>query len=454
VRAITLTRDALRPPFPTPGSMSRALLLAGALWQRTRTLPNPFSPPRTSLVLWLPQLKGVFAMKRRIAVLLLVVLLVGVIPARAQGPAVNLTEGCVDHYAPGVDYFPAKVSVDYAGNFTVEYHDHYKTVTITTPYAGGDAVQYVVVQCGTPAPADVGNATVIEAPAGRLITLSTSYLPFVEALGLLDQLVGHDKFAYVSNPAVRARIDAGQLVEVGEGAAVNVERVLELEPSLILASSSGMVDFDAHPVLQQAGLPVVLTGEHMEPTPLGRAEWVKFVALFYNREAQANEVFDRVAAEYQALVALAAGVKERPRVFLDSPWQGTWYMAGGQSFTARLLADAGAAYVYADDASTGSLTLDFESVLDRAGDADFWVNANGFWLSLDDALAADERFAEFQAFQDGNVWTNNLRLNEFGGNDYYETGPAYPQLILADLIAIFHPDLLPEHEFTFYRHLE
>ncbi len=396
---------------------------------------------------------------RRLLIILLLAslwatLLPAVAPVAAQAPETNVTVGCVDSYDPEVDYFPEKTTIEYADNLTVEYFNNYKVITINQTWPGAEPVQYVLVQCGTPAPEGFDNATVLDVPASTLVTMATTFLPFVVDLGLLDNLVGHDNFSYVSNEAVRARIDAGELTEVGEGAGVSVEVVLDLDPSLILASSSGMIEYDAHPALVEAGLPVALTGDWMEATPLGRAEWIKFVALFYNREAEANRLFTTIAEDYQALVGLAAQADERPTVFTGSPWQGTWYVPGGQSFSARLLADAGADYLWANDESTGSLFLDFEAVFDRAADADIWVNAGGFWFSLEDALAEDERFAEFAAFQNGQVWSYNLRLNEFGGNDFFESGIANPNLVLGDLIAIFHPDLLPDHQFVYYRQLQ
>lgn len=176
--------------------------------------------------------------------------------------------------------------------------------------------------------------------------------------------------------------------------------------------------------------------------------------MFFNLEAEGETLFDDIAAQYNELTAMTADLEERPTVFTNTPYDGTWYMPGGNSFVAKLLADAGADYLWSDDESTGSLYLDFETVFERAADADFWVNAGGFWFSLDDALAEDERFEQFAAFQNGNVWSNNLALNEFGGNDYWEGGVANPQLVLADLIAIFHPDLLPDHQFVYYQQLK
>ena len=392
--------------------------------------------------------------------LLLVVLLcmsliaISVPPTMAQGPETNITTGCVEDYDPSVDYFPNKATVQISKGFTVEYFNNYKTVTISQPWEGADPVTYVLVQCGTPAPEDVGDADVIEVPGTTLVSMSTTYLPFIVELGLLDNLVGLDEATFVSTKAVREKFDAGELTEIGSASAVNVEVALDLEPGLIMTYGSGFPDYDAFPALVEAGLPVVLNAEHMETSPLGRAEWLKFIALFYNLEADGEALFNDIAMQYDDLVALAAGVEDRPTVFNNSPWEGTWYMSGGKSYVAEFLADAGADYLWADDESTGSLYLDFETVFEIAADADVWVNADSYWFSLDDARAADERFENFAAFQNGNVWSNNLAVNEFGGNDYWEGGVANPHLVLADLIAIFHPELLPDHEFVYYQQLQ
>lgn len=389
-----------------------------------------------------------------LSVLLILGLTAAIAPVAAQEPPTNITAGCAESYDPAADYFPQKAAVEYAENFSVEYFANYKLVTVNETWRGSEPVRYVLVQCGTPTPDGVDADAVIEVPATSLVTMATTYLPFVVELGLLDHLVGHDEFDYVTTPDVRALIDAGELVEVGEGAGVSVETVLDLEPSLILTSGSDQTAYNAHPALIAAGLPVVLTGDLMEKTPLGRAEWVKFVALFYNAEEKAEGVFGNIVEDYQALASLVAAVEERPTVFVDAPWQGTWYMAGGGSYTARLLADAGADYLWADDESSGSLTLSFEAVLERAADADYWVNAGGYWMSKADMLATDERFGEFAAVQNDRAWSNNLYLNDFGGNYYYEGGIAHPDWILADLVAIFHPELLPDHEMMFYRQLK
>jgi iron complex transport system substrate-binding protein len=368
-------------------------------------------------------------------------------------PATNLTEGCVDAFDPNVDYFPEKISLTHTTGFRVEYHNSYKVITVATPWPGaGEAQQYVLVQCGASEPTGFDAAQIIEVPVQQIATMSTSYLPFLDMYGLLDRLVAVDDVTYVNNPAVLAMAEAGTLVQIGYGAGVNVEQILDLAPDLVMTYGSGSPEYDAHPVLLNAGLKVAVNAEWLETSPLGRAEWGKFIALFFNKEATAESTFADTVARYEDLKAKAAAA-EKPTVLTDSEYQGSWYVAGGRSFTAQLLADAGAAYLWADDESTGSIPVAFEAVFDKAAAADFWLNV-GFVNSLEEMKAADERYTDFAAFQKGNVWNNNKRQNANGGNDYYESAVAQPDAVLADLIAIFHPELMPEHAFVYYQRLQ
>lgn len=386
---------------------------------------------------------------------LLLCFLVLAVPTAAQDSPANLTDGCVTEYDPAVDYFPDKAEFEYATGVEVEYFNNYKLVTVLQPWPGADtSFQYVLVQCGTPAPADYPDAQLVEVPIERIISMSTTFLPPLDNLGVADTLVGVDETDFVSTASVRERIDSGEVVEVGGGAGVNVELTLDLEPDVVMTDSFGSPEYDEHPKLLEAGLTVVMNADWVETEPLGWAEWVKFMALFYNQEAQANALFDDVEANYNELLALTADVTERPTVMTGVQYEGIWYTSGGDSYMAQLLRDAGADYLWSDDTTTGSLSLDLESVLERAAGADYWVNANQFWFSLDDIAAEDERYTEFAPYQNRTVYANNARLNEFGGNDYYESGAANPDLILADLISIFHPELLPDHELMFYQQLQ
>lgn len=390
---------------------------------------------------------------RLIVVLTLIFAFVFAQPSAAQ--QANLLDACVTNYDSALDYFPDKVTVDQAEGFTVEYHNNYKRVTLNTPWQdAGEPLQYILVQCGTPAP-EIADATVIQIPAKTLVSMSTSFLPHLTTQGLLDRVIAIDTALYTNNQAVLEGVQSGSIAEVGGGGSggdPNIEKLIDLQPDLIMTQRFSSAD-TGYPVIQQAGLPVVINADFLDTSPLGVAEWGKFIALFFNTEATAEKTFAEVQARYEALARQAAQQENHPTVFAGTPYDGTWYMPGGQSYLAQLLADSGAAYLWAEDTSTGSLFLDFETVLDTAAEADYWVNVNQFWGSLKDAEAEDSRYTEFAAFKAGQIYTNNARLNSNGGSDYYEAGYANPDVILADLIMIFHPGLLSDHSLYFYQQL-
>lgn len=370
--------------------------------------------------------------------------------AGAQPAIGNLVSGCVENYDPQVDYFPVKMEIVNAAGFELEYFNNYKLIRVIDPWIGADTVfTYLLVQCGTPAPDLEIEAQVIEVPVMRAIPMSTTYIPNFVDLGLVDRIVATDENDYVYSPEVTALVEASEISEIGGSSFVNVELAIDLEPDVIFTYGSGSPEYDAHPALIDAGLNTALNGDYMEATPLGRAEWIKFTAAFFNAEAAANAVYDAQVEAYNALVELAQGAEQRPTVLVNAMYSGTWYIAGGQSFIAQMINDAGGDYLFADEPSSGGVPYAFESVLDRAQDADIWLNPN-YWLSLADGLAEDERYAEFDAFEAGRVFNSVARFNATGGNDYFERGAAHPELVLADLIAIFHPDLLPDHEFNYF----
>lgn len=332
------------------------------------------------------------------------------------------------------------ITVDYAGGFTVELHDTYKVVYVTRPWPGAtNGFTYVLVQRGTKAPDGYPNAETITVPVRSAVTMSTTFLPPLTKLGVLDSLVGHDQTDYIYSPEVRRLVKEGKVKEVGNGSSLNVELLLKLSPDVIFVNSYGG-QYDVQPKLSELGLPVVVLGDWVENTPLGTAEWIKFISLFYNREATASEVFDGIVKRYDALKRLAATADSRPTVLVNAPYQGQWTVPGGGSYVATLVHDAGGDYLWSDNDKAGSLFLDFESVYARAHDADFWINT-GTWSSLHDGLVQDPRFAQFTAFEKGNVYNNNARTSATGGIDYYESGTSNPDVALRDLILIFHPEM-------------
>jgi iron complex transport system substrate-binding protein len=345
------------------------------------------------------------------------------------------------------------LSLSYARGFHVAEWAGCKLVTVRPAWKdGGVGFRYLLVPQGRTAPSNYPPAQVIYVPVRRVVSLSTTYLAYMDAAGWTDRLVGLGGGKYANTPSVRQRVETDQIKEVGDFTKLNIEILMDLSPDLILTSASGSV-YDVHPKLLEAGLPTVLVIDHLEAHPLARLEWIKFLALFFDTLSHAETLFDVTAKRYTDLVQKAMQVSIRPKVITGAPFQGQWWVAKGQSFVAQFIRDAGGDYFWSHLPGVGSLPMDVEAVYEQALEADVWLNT-GNWRRTDDALSADPRFAAIKALRQNRVYNNNRRLNYYGGNDYWESGMLNPDIVLADLITIFHHHLLPGHELVYYRQLE
>lgn len=338
-------------------------------------------------------------------------------------------------------------------NFQIEQKNGYKILTVSKLWPGANATRtYVLYPRGSQTPAGVKADLFIQVPVQRVVLYSTTYIPAIEAIGALDTVVGVDNASYVYSPALRARIGAGKVVETTKNWMPDIERLIALKPDVVFNFGIGN-EWDTFPKMQEAGLPVVLLGEWNEQDPVARAQWAVFIAAFFNKETQAQERVNAISRAYNTLKTLAAGSAPRPRVLVNGPFQGIWAVSGGQSYMARLIADAGGDYLWADNKESGGLNLSVEAVFERAFKADVWLNPVYGANRLADVRGLDPRFSTLPVLKKGQVWTNELRMSPGGGSDYFESAVMNPNLVLEDMITIFHPELLANHTFIYYKKL-
>ncbi len=344
------------------------------------------------------------------------------------------------------------VDVAYATGFRLLEGDGYKVAEVTRAFPGAtDTLRYLLVPRGADVPVGYPGATLVQTPVQRVAALSTTHLAMLDRLELADRVVGVADAEMVYAPAIRARLAAGAAQAVGEGEALDTEALAVLRPDLVMLSSLGGTG-QAAQMLQQAGIPIVYNGDWAETTPLGRAEWLRFVAAFFDADSVAAAQVDALARRYARLAEIGRAATPKPAVFVGSDFRGTWYAPGGGSYMATLIADAGGSYLWADTPETGSLSLGTEAVFARAQHADVWLNP-GIWRTLADGQAQDTRYALFDAFVAGNVYNYDRRQSPGGGYDFFETGVVEPDVLLADLIRILHPSALPDHTLVYYRRL-
>jgi len=330
--------------------------------------------------------------------------------------------------------------------------DHLMTVTITDAWPEAPPLTYALVPRGVPAPDAERFAAVIPVPVERLVSLSTTVIPHLRDLGMIDRLVAVDRGDYIYDNEVRRRIESGTILEVGTGESLNIEKIIAVRPDLVLTSAMGPDDLTLRR-LAAVGVPVLVLADWREADPLGRAEWIRLVGALFDRGNASVELFDRRAERYRAIAARVEQIPpgERPTILVNAPWQGTWPVPAGDSYVARLFEDGGGRYLWRDRSGTGSVFLDVESVMERGGDADFWFNLNFGWKERTDITDADPRLAVFSAFQAGNVYHYTRRVRPWGANDYWESGAARPDLVLSDIVRILHPSVLPDHDPVYYR---
>ena len=377
------------------------------------------------------------------------------IVAAAQAPVrrgTNVIAGCIDRFDPAADYFPDKVAIEDAATFIVEYRRSYKVVTVKEAYVGGPSERYVLLQCGAPAPAlagDLAAAQIVPVPITSLFVFSTTHLSLLAELGRMDVLTGVTRRNVVMDDQAEARIRAGKVVEFAKvGLVIDVERVVTAKPSLLMAGATSSPTLR---IIKAGGVPVVADTEWLEPTALGRAEWVKYMALFLNDERKAQTLYSSTKGRYHSLSAraLALPLSEHPLVMTGRSTRGLFTIAGGRSYVAALIKDAGGRYAWADNTAVASASIDLEAQVQRAASADVWINGGG-WASLAAMLDDEPRYVAFKAYRQGQVWTYERRQQASGANDYWSRGATHPDLLLADLIRIFHPQLTPEHAFQWY----
>lgn len=297
-----------------------------------------------------------------------------------------------------------------------------------------------------------GNEDFLPLAPSSVVSVSTTYLSYIRALNKLNTLSGVSNPELIYNPEIRKKFRDGGIIDIGHDQSPDYEKLIELAPDLIFHYNFGPSTQATIERLTGLGLEVVTVSEFRETNPLGKAEWIKFFGAVYNEMELANELFDEIEAKYLLLLNSSMEFAP-PLVFSGLPWKGEWYQPGGASFQAQLFKDAGGNYIWSDNKHVSGISVDRESVFDKALAADIWIHPSDK-MKLSEIAREDKRFVQFRSFQNGLVYNNNKRINKNGGNDYWESGPLHPDLILLDLMAIFHPEAFPDHELFYYQKLE
>ena len=343
--------------------------------------------------------------------------------------------------------------IKYAKSFNIKNHSDYKEIEVTSAWPNSkETFKYILIKDGQTIPEHDSNTLVIKIPVKKVVVMSTTNIPALEYLNVEDRLVGFPNTDYISSKKTRQLIETGKIRDLNNDIEINMELLLDLNPELVIGFSVNGNDKSLNKI-GKFGIPVVLDGAWTEPHPLGRSEWIKFIAAFFDKDEEANILFNRIEADYLEAKALAKKTKIIPTIISGSLFKDVWNIPGGRSFVAKYLEDANTDYLWKNDQSTGSLQLNFENVLEKGQNADLWIGAGSF-KNKSDMLSKHKGYNYFEAFKNNKTYTYTNKIGPKGGLLYYELGPLRPDLILKDIIKIAHPELLTEYESFFFKPLE
>lgn len=247
-------------------------------------------------------------------------------------------------------------------------------------------------------------------------------------------------------------MESGEVVDVGYGRNLNYELIVNQHPEIVMVYGIGSEVTTYSRKLEELGIPVIMVAEYLEESPLGKAEWIKFIGALFEKEKKAEEIFNKTEQSYLELKKLVAQKTDKPKVLVGSPYKDSWWVPGANSYLANLIADAGGDYLGKNNSSHESYVISFENALAWGNKADVWINMSNL-SSRQEILSTDERFKNFRVFREGKIYNNIKRLSEHGGNDFWESGTVHPDLVLRDLIAIFYPHLI-NNEMIYYQEIK
>ena len=324
-------------------------------------------------------------------------------------------------------------------------------ICVTNPWQSANNVETMlfIARAGEKAPSGF-RGQVLQGDAKRIVCMSSSHIAMLDAIGAVESVVGVSGKDFITNPYIVAHRHS--IADVGYDGNVNFELLVAQRPDIVLLYGvTGACSMQSK--LDELGIPYIYIGEYVEQDPLGKTEWLIALAEIVGCRERGIAYFSQVPQRYNHLKSMAAAATSpQPKVMLNTPYADSWFMPSSTSYLARLIADAGGDYIYKRNTSSHSLPIDLEQAALLTTEADIWLHVESV-SSLHDLRQQYPKFANMPCVQRGEIYNCDKRRVLGGGNDYWESGVVQPDIILRDLIKIFHPELVSE-AFVYYRKIE
>jgi iron complex transport system substrate-binding protein len=337
-------------------------------------------------------------------------------------------------------------NITYAKGFKIEHYVDYTKIVVRNPWDTTQTLEtYILIDRNKAIPKKLPQGSIVRVPVKRVATCSAIFAGEYKQLCDIRKIVAVSEPEYVYIPEITKGVANGKITNLGINTSLNAEKLIASKTDILVVSP---FEESMHDRFKKVGVCVVKDASYMEESPLGRTEWIKFEAAFLSKDSLADAIFSSVEKRYNDICAKVKATKNRPTVFNEKKTGDTWYVAGGKSYMGNFLKDAGAEYIWKDMKNTGSLPFSFEKVFAKAINAQFWmIKYNNTQSNLTLAQLGDEYdlYKNFAAYKAGNVFAVNSGITRF-----YEEAPLEPDVVLSDLVSIFHPEILPGYKPKYY----
>lgn len=320
-------------------------------------------------------------------------------------------------------------------------------VDVQDPWHEGQVLHtYLLVPRDSAMPKQLPQGTVVRTPIENALVYSEVHASIMRELDGFEAVKGVTDVNFYTDAEVLRLVREGKIADCGRSMAPTIEKVIEMKPDAILLSPFQDASYGQ---IEKMDIPIIECADYLEYTPLGRAEWMRFYGALLGRRATADSLYRTVKERYNSIKTKVTTSKVKaPTVLTEMFISGIWAVPGGNSYMARVIADAGGSYPWSDDKSTGSLSLDFNQVLAKAQNADFWFIK---WTGINTLAQLQGQYSlnsSFSAFKKKNVWMCDTEKTHF-----FVRIPFHPDLLLQEFAAALHPDLFPGYEFQYYQRL-
>lgn len=339
------------------------------------------------------------------------------------------------------------IAFKYATKISVVKYDGYTVATIKNPWKEDMILhRYILVSADKEVPYHIPSGTVVRTPLKKAVMFTTVHCAMMMEFGRQDCIAGVADLKYIKIPWIQEQVAKGRISDVGDGMSPVIEKIIDEHPDALFLSP--FENSGGYGKLEEINIPIIECADYMESSPLARAEWLRFYGLLFGCEQEADSIFQAVDKSYHELKTLAGEAKTSPTVLLDKVTGSVWYVPAGKSTIGQMIKDAGGRYPWGSDDHSGSISLPFETVLEKAGEADVWLfrYSSSHDITYDELISEHHGYSQLSAYKNKKVYGCDVERSPF-----YEESPFHPERLLNDFIQIFHPEAEGLAPLRYYR---